>query len=109
MESAVERPRVLILDEDRFFSEGLRRMLEADGIPVLSEFADGVDRAASAVEAAPDLVVLGVGSTAGGKALAGISRDAPSARIVVVGVSEERVEILELLAAGAASRISLRP
>lgn len=101
--AAVEALRVLIVDDDRFFGEGLCRTLEADGISVVGETPARGDRVASHRAPDFDLVMLDLG-TAGPSvpdAIAKFTTSKPSVRIVAMGRSDERPEVLDALVAGA--------
>ena len=96
--------RVLICDDHAVFRRGLMLVLEmADGIEVVGEAADGVEAVDLALELAPDVVLMdvrmprrdGIGAT---RALA---TQLPSARILMLTVSDEEDDLYEAIKAGA--------
>jgi DNA-binding NarL/FixJ family response regulator len=100
-----EALRVVLADDHHFSREGLRGMLEADGIVVVGEAADGDETMRMCRELAPDVVVLdlrmpgpGVGET-----IAGIAATGHGSRVLVLTVSAEDADVIEALAGGADS------
>lgn len=95
--------RVVLVDDHQLFREGLRGLLEADGMVVVGEGADGHEAVALARELAPDVLVvdLRMGSASGLEALRGLAGLDPDICTVVVTVSAERADVLDALAAGA--------
>src|SRR4029077_10088801 len=95
--------RVVLVDDHQLFREGLRGLLEADGMVVVGEGADGHEVVALARQLQPDVLVidLRLGTTSGLEALRGVAGSHPEIRKVVVTVSAERGDVLDALAAGA--------
>jgi two-component system nitrate/nitrite response regulator NarL len=95
--------RVVLADDHPFFREGLRGMLEADGVVVVGEAGDGAEVVALTRELGPDLVVidLNMPNTSGAEALRRIVAASPDIRIVVLTVSNSTDDVLEALTAGA--------
>ena len=97
--------RVVLADDHHFFREGLRGMLEADGMAVVGEAADGDGAVTLARELAPDIVVidLKMPNASGIDALRQILTASPHAQVVVLTVSADQADVLEALTAGACS------
>ena len=95
--------RVVLVDDHQLFREGLRGLLEADGMVVVGEGADGQEAVALARQLQPDVLVidLRMGSASGLEALRSVAALHPEIRTVVVTVSAERGDVLDALAAGA--------
>lgn len=95
--------RVVLVDDHQLFREGMRGVLEADGMVVVAEGADGHEAVALAREHTPDVLVmdLRMGGTSGLEAMRTLAGSDPDIRTVVVTVSAERGDVLDALAAGA--------
>ena len=95
--------RVVLVDDHQLFRGGLRGLLEADGMVVVGEGADGHEPVALARQLQPDVLVidLRMGSASGLDALRSVAGSHPEIRMVVVTVSAERGDVLDALAAGA--------
>jgi DNA-binding NarL/FixJ family response regulator len=95
--------RVMLADHDNFFREGLRGMLEGNGVAVVGEAADGVEAIALAHRLAPDIVVIDpdMPGVSGGDALRQIAAVGPDTRVVVLTLSASESDVLEALSAGA--------
>jgi len=78
-------------------------MLEADGIAVVGEAANGAEAVARALELAPDVVVIALNmpDASGMEAVARIVEERPEMGVVVLSVSADDGDVLEALAAGA--------
>ena len=60
IQAMLERMKVLIVDDHPSFRASARRMLEADGHEVVGEASTGAEGIRSAIEIAPELVLLDV-------------------------------------------------
>jgi two-component system, NarL family, nitrate/nitrite response regulator NarL len=97
--------RVILADDHHFYRQGLRRMLEADGMTIVGEAADGAKAVTLARELSPDVVVidLKMPNTSGIAAIHQLLETSPGAQLVAVTVSAEEDDAIEALAAGACS------
>ncbi len=95
--------RVVVIDDHQMFREGMRGVLEADGMVVVGEGANGQEAVALAHELDPDVLVmdLRMGASSGLEALRSVSNSNPKIHTIVVTVSAERGDVLDALAAGA--------
>jgi two-component system, NarL family, nitrate/nitrite response regulator NarL len=98
-----EALRVVIADDHHFFRDGLRGMLESDGMMVVGEASDGDEVAELARELAPDVAVidLNMPGASGLQALREIARTSPGVQAMVLTVSDADADVLAALAAGA--------
>jgi len=98
---------VVLVDDHHFFREGLRGMLEADGMVVAGEAADGVEAVSLVRELRPDVVVidLNMPDCSGLEAIPRITAADADVQIVVLTVSADGDDVLDALAAGACSYI----
>ncbi|HEY7960979.1 MAG TPA: response regulator transcription factor [Solirubrobacteraceae bacterium] len=94
---------VVLADDHHFFREGLRGMLEGDGMRVVGEAADGIEAVELVRAHAPDVVVvdLGMPRCPGLETLRRILRADRGARVVVLTASAREQDLREALAAGA--------
>lgn len=96
--------RVLICDDHALFRRGLVMLLEGEeGIEVAAEAEDGEDAVAKATEVAPDVVLMDVRmpKMSGIEATRAIAEAVPTARIVMLTVSDEEEDLYEAVKAGA--------
>jgi DNA-binding NarL/FixJ family response regulator len=96
--------RVLIVDDHGLFRRGLEAtlQLEAD-IDVVGEAGDGGDALAKAQELLPDVVLMDVKMPRRGgiEACMSIKQAVPSARIVMLTMSDDEADLYEAVKAGA--------
>jgi two-component system NarL family response regulator len=96
--------RVVICDDHALFRRGLSMVLEEEvGIAVVGEAEDGDAAVAIAEELAPDVVLMDVRmpKRSGIEATRAIAESVPTARIVMLTVSDEEDDLYEAIKAGA--------
>jgi DNA-binding NarL/FixJ family response regulator len=97
--------RVLIVDDQELFRRGLVMLLGLEpGIEVVGEASDGVEGTTLATAAAPDVVLLDVRMPrrSGIEACLAIKDAVPSAKIIMLTVSDEEADLYEAVKRGAA-------
>ena len=96
--------RVMICDDHALFRRGLIMGLEAeDDIEVVAEAEDGEDALEKAVEFVPDVVLMDVRMPGidGIEATRRIAEKVPTAKILMLTVSDEEEDLYEAIKAGA--------
>jgi len=96
--------RVLIVDDHALFRRGLEMVLTAeDGIEVVGEGSDGHEAIEKAGEMLPDIVLMDIRMPrrSGIEACAAIKEAVPSAKIVMLTISDEEEDLFEAIKAGA--------
>jgi DNA-binding NarL/FixJ family response regulator len=99
--------RVVLVDDHTIFRQGLRQALVERGIEIIGEASNGQSGAKLVSELAPDVAVLdlhmplmdGIGAT---RAI--VERD-PKAKVLMLTISTEQVDVLDALAAGASGYV----
>jgi DNA-binding NarL/FixJ family response regulator len=99
-----EPVRVLVVDDQELFRRGLTMLLAVEsGIEVVGEAGDGVEGTAIAESSAPDVVLLDVRmpKRSGIEACLSIKEAVPSAKIIMLTVSDEEADLYEAVKSGA--------
>ena len=100
----VESIRVAVVDDHELFRRGLTMLLEVeDGIEVVGEAGDGVAAAELAASAVPDVILMDVRmpKRSGIEACVAIKEVAPSAKIIMLTVSDEEADLYDAVKNGA--------
>src|SRR5213593_4046428 len=102
-ESAVDAPRVLIVDDHDLFRSGLRNLLEDEGVQIVGEAAAGHEALGIVRELAPDVVVmdLNMPGMGGVEATRHISTMAPLTRVLMLTISDQDNDVIDAILAGA--------
>jgi DNA-binding NarL/FixJ family response regulator len=96
--------RVLVVDDQELFRRGITMLLAAEeGIEVVGEAGDGVEGTQLAVSTMPDVVLLDVRmpKRTGIEACTQIKEAVPSAKIIMLTVSDEEADLYEAVKGGA--------
>ncbi|SBW20327.1 response regulator [Protofrankia symbiont of Coriaria ruscifolia] len=96
--------RVLIVDDHALFRRGLQMVLEQEkDIEVVGEAPDGSEAVTMAVDTAPDIVLMDVRMPRRGgiDATSAIKQAVPSAKIVMLTISDEEGDLYDAIKAGA--------
>ena len=100
----LEPIRVLIADDHALFRRGLEMVLdEEDDIDLVGQASDGTEAVAVAGESLPDIVLMDIRmpKSSGIEACRAIKEVAPSAKIVILTISDEEEDLFEAIRAGA--------
>ena len=95
---------MLVVDDQQLFRRGLTMLLAVEpGLEVVGEAGDGVEGTALAETAAPDVVLLDVRmpKQTGIEACLAIKQSVPSAKIIMLTVSDEEADLYEAVKSGA--------
>src|SRR5690242_4566990 len=96
--------RVLVVDDHELFRRGLEIVLaQEEDIQVVGEAGDGAEAVEKATDLLPDIVLMDVRMPKRGgiEACTAIKEVAPSARIIMLTISDEEVDLYEAIKAGA--------
>jgi two-component system NarL family response regulator len=103
-EERQEPIRVLIADDHALFRRGLEMVLdEEDDIDLVGQASDGTEAVAVAGESLPDVVLMDIRmpKISGIEACRATKEVAPSAKIVMLTISDEEEDLFEAIRAGA--------
>src|SRR5215210_5990822 len=101
---SVEPIRVLVVDDHALFRRGLQMVLmQEPDIEVVGEASDGAEAVAKASETLPDIVLMDVRMPRRGgiDATTAIKDSVPSAKIIMLTISDEEADLYEAIKAGA--------
>ena len=96
--------RVLVVDDHALFRRGLQMVLEQEpDIEVVGEAGDGTEAIVQATDSTPDIVLMDVRMPRRGgiDACGAIHEAVPSARIIMLTISDEEADLYEAVKAGA--------
>src|SRR5919112_3716841 len=96
--------RVAVVDDQELFRRGLIMLVGAeDDIEVVGEASDGEEAATLAEEKAPDVILMDVRmpKLSGTEACVTIKQVAPSAKIIMLTMSDEEVDLYDAIKNGA--------
>ena len=100
----VEPIRVLVVDDHALFRRGLQMVLEQEpDIEVVGEASDGSEAVDKAADTLPDIVLMDVRMPKRGgiDACTAIHETVPSAKIIMLTISDEEVDLYDAIKAGA--------
>src|SRR2546428_4207400 len=102
-EHAADTLRVLIVDDHDLFRNGLRNLLEGEGVQIVGEAAAGQEAVRIVREVAPDVVVmdLNMPGMGGVEATRHITSIAPLTRVLMLTISDEDNDVIDAILAGA--------
>jgi two-component system NarL family response regulator len=96
--------RVLVVDDHALFRRGLQMVLEQEpDIDVVGEAGDGAEAVERAAETTPDIVLMDVRMPKRGgiDATSAIKETVPSAKIIMLTISDEEADLYDAIKAGA--------
>ncbi len=96
--------RTLIVDDHALFRRGLEMVLAAEqGIELVGEASDGEEAVKKAGESLPDVVLMDIRMprSSGIEACRAMKEVVPSAKIVILTISDEEEDLFEAIRAGA--------
>ena len=102
--AATEPIRVLVVDDHALFRRGLQMVLGAEtDIEVVGEASDGAEALKVAAETTPDIVLMDVRMPKRGgiDATTAIKDAVPSAKIIMLTISDEEADLYDAIKAGA--------
>jgi DNA-binding NarL/FixJ family response regulator len=102
-QTQTEALRVLLVDDHDLFRNGLRNLLEQEGVHVAGEASAGHEALQLVRELAPDVVVmdLNMPGMTGVEATRHITSVAPLTRVVMLTISDQDNDVIDAILAGA--------
>jgi len=99
--------RILLVDDHALVRQGLRSLLEGEGLIVVGEAADGLEAIQQTRSLLPDLVVMDISmpSENGLNAAREIHKSCPGAKVILLTQHSEDVYIADALEAGVAGYV----
>jgi two-component system response regulator NreC len=96
------RKRIVLADDHPMFRQGLKMLLEREGLDVVGEAADGLEAVRLVRELEPGLAILDLGMPLlnGIDAAREIHRRTPDTQVILLTMFEEDAYVLEALRAG---------
>ncbi len=101
---AADPIRTLIVDDHALFRRGLEMVLESEpDIELVGQASDGEEAVSKAGESLPDVVLMDIRMprSSGIEACRALKEAAPSAKIVMLTISDEEEDLFEAIRAGA--------
>lgn len=97
--------RILLCDDHRLMREGLRSILEREGLTVVGEAANGREAIELARRLLPDLVLMDISMPElnGVDATRHLSEALPAIKVIALSMNADRRYVLTMFAAGAAA------
>ena len=95
--------RVLLADDHALFRAGLASLLNAWGVQVIGQAANGNEAIAKARELHPDLVLMDINMPAlnGLEATRAIKAEFPDIKVIILTVSDDQEDLFEAIKSGA--------
>ena|SRR5215469_287639 len=96
--------RTIIVDDHALFRRGLEMVLEGEpDIELVGQASDGTEAVEKAAESLPDIVLMDIRMprSNGIEACRAVKEAAPSAKIVILTISDEEEDLFEAIRAGA--------
>ena len=102
--SRTEPIRTMIVDDHALFRRGLEMVLDEEGdIDLVGQASDGAEAVEKAAESLPDIVLMDIRMprSSGIEACRAMKEAAPSAKIIILTISDEEEDLFEAIRAGA--------
>ena len=96
--------RAMIVDDHALFRRGLEMVLDTEpDIELVGQASDGAEAVEKAAESLPDVVLMDIRMprSSGIEACRAMKEEAPSAKIVILTISDEEEDLFEAIRAGA--------
>jgi DNA-binding NarL/FixJ family response regulator len=96
--------RVILADDHRMMRDGLRAVLERDGIDVIGEASNGHEAIAEALRVRPDVVIMDIAMPAlnGIDATRKLTSEVPGIKVIGLSMNADHRYVIAMLEAGAA-------